>query len=50
MSEDLIDALLEIRSRIEGAERHAGKYPDPWEVDLEDIIKKTVVPKKPGKK
>jgi|8_EtaG_2_1085327.scaffolds.fasta_scaffold211126_2 hypothetical protein len=46
MSEDLIDALLEIRKRIEESEKHSGKWPDPWEVDLENIIAKTIVPKK----
>ncbi len=50
MSEDLIDALLEIRKRIEESEKHSGVWPDPWQVDLEELIAKTTVPKKPGKK
>jgi hypothetical protein len=50
MSEELKKAILELRERVEGAEKHSGKWPDPWQVDLEELIAKTTVPKKPGKK
>lgn len=50
MSEELKKALLEIRDRINGVERHSGMLPDPWQIDLEELIAKTTVPKKPGKK
>jgi hypothetical protein len=46
MSEELKKALLEIRDRINGVERHAGILPDPWMVKLAEIMEKTVVPKK----
>tara|TARA_R110000824_G_scaffold144150_1_gene312024 strand:+ start:809 stop:952 length:144 start_codon:yes stop_codon:yes gene_type:complete len=46
MSEELKKAILELRDRVEGVERHSGKYPDPWLVDLAAAIEKSVVPKK----
>lgn len=46
MSEELKKALLEIRDRINGVERHAGILPDPWLVQLAEVMEKTVVPKK----
>jgi len=46
MSEELKKAILELRERVEGAEKHSGKWPDPWTVDLEKVIQKTIVPKK----
>ena len=46
MSEELKKALLEIRDRINGVERHSGMLPDPWMVKLAEAMEKTVVPKK----
>ena len=50
MSEELKKALLELRERVEGVERHSGKYPDPWLVKLAKVMEKSVVPSKIVKK
>ena len=46
MSEELKKAILELRERVAGVERHSGMYPDPWMVDLAAAMEKSVVPKK----
>jgi len=46
MSEELKKAILELRDRVAGVERHSGILPDPWLVDLAAAMEKTVVPKK----
>ena len=46
MSEELEKAILELRDRVEGVEKHSGKWPDPWLVKLAKVMEKTVVPKK----
>ena len=46
MSEELKKAILELRDRVEGVEKHSGKWPDPWLVKLAQVMEKTVVPKK----
>ena len=46
MSEELKKAILELRERVEGAEKHSGKWPDPWMVKLAKAMEKTVVPEK----
>ena len=46
MSEELKKAILELRERVEGVEKHSGKWPDPWLVDLAKAMEKTIVPKK----
>lgn len=50
MSEELKKALLELRERVNGVERHSGMYPDPWMVELAAAIEKSVVPSKIVKK
>ena len=50
MSEELKKAILELRERVAGVERHSGMYPDPWMVELAAAMEKSVVPNKIVKK
>jgi hypothetical protein len=47
MMDQLKEIIEEIRARLTALERHAGILPGPW---IYDLVEKTVVPKKPGKK
>ena len=50
MDKQIIRAIEELRKRVAGVEYHTGKLPGNFEVDLEEIRKKTIVPTKPDKK
>ena len=47
MMEQLKEIIEEIRTRLVVLEKQVGILPGPW---IYDLLKKTVVPKKPGKK
>ena len=50
MDDQIIKAIKELRQRVSGVEYHTGRLPSDFKVDLEEIRKKTIVPKKPDKK